>query len=187
MVFADFMLRFPKRRFEILHFNHGTEWCDGAEAFVRGFAESRGIPFHSGKISAAETPHGVSREEHWRNERYAFFSKFGDRPIITCHHLGDCVETWIMTALAGNPKLIPYSNAKYGILRPFLAVPKSEIETWAARHSVKYVTDGSNFDISLNRNYVRHVMMEHVLRINPGIETTIRNKVLADFAARAAL
>lgn len=185
MVFADFMLRFPRRKFEIIHFNHGTEYCDEAEAFVRAFAERNRIPFHSDRIADPEVPDGESRENYWRDARYSFFSKFSDRPIVTCHHLNDCVETWIMTSLTGNPRLIPYRNARYNVIRPFLAVPKSEIESWAARHHVKYVTDGSNFDTSIRRNYVRHVMMEHVRKVNPGIETTVRNLVLKAFSESA--
>ena len=181
MVFADFLLRFPKRKFEVLHFNHGTEYCDEAEAFVRAFCERKGIRFHAGRIADPVVPEGVSKEDFWRKARYSFFENFGDRPIVTCHHLNDCVETWIMTSMTGNPRLIPYSNRRYGIIRPFLAVPKSEIESWAARHSVKYVTDGSNFDTSINRNFVRHELMAGVRRLNPGIETTIRRKVEAEF------
>lgn len=181
MVFADFLLGSAKRRFEIIHFNHGTEYCDEAEAFVRAFCVKRGLVFHGGRIEDAEPPAGGSREAFWRKARYSFFEKFGDRPIVTCHHLNDCVETWIMTSLAGKPKLIPYRNSRYNIVRPFLCVPKSEIEDWAARHRVKYVTDGSNSDTSINRNYVRRVMMPHVLRLNPGIGTTVKNLVLKEF------
>ena len=180
MVFADFFLKFPKQKFEILHFNHGTEYCDEAESFVRKFCDSRGLVFHGGKIETEFAP-GESREAYWRNARYSFFSKFTDRPIVTCHHLNDCIETWIMTSMTGNPKLIPYRNEKYNIIRPFLIVPKSEIESWVVRHGVKYVVDGSNFDTDIPRNYVRHVMMPHVLKLNPGIGTTIANKIRRNF------
>ena len=104
-----------------------------------------GIECHVGRIGRRRAK-GESQEEYWRNERYAFFEKFKASPIVTCHHLGDAVETWVMSSLHGEGKLIPYRNARYNIMRPFLCTPKSEIEDWAERHGVEYVTDGSNFD-----------------------------------------
>ena len=46
---------------------------------------------------------GESQEEYWRNERYAFFEKFKSSPIVTCHHLGDAVETWVMSLSPSAP------------------------------------------------------------------------------------
>ena len=176
MVFLDFLRRYPKNRFDVLHFNHGTPYCDEAERFVHDYCERNSIDCHVGRISRGRR-RGESQEEYWRNERYGFFSRFSDAPIVTCHHLGDAVETWVMSSLHGEGKLIPYRNVRYNIIRPFLCTPKSEIEDWARRHGVEFVTDGSNFDISLNRNFVRLKMMDLVREINPGIEKTIAKKI----------
>ena len=185
MVFLDFLRRYPKNRFDVLHFNHGTQYCDEAESFVKAKCAEFGIECHVGRIGRRRAK-GESQEEYWRNERYAFFEKFKASPIVTCHHLGDAVETWVMSSLHGEGKLIPYRNARYNIMRPFLCTPKSEIEDWAERHGVEYVTDGSNFDISLNRNFVRLKMMDLVREINPGIEKTIAKKIRDAYRAAVA-
>ena len=99
------------------------------------------------------------------------------------HHLKDAIETWVMTSLNGSPKLIPYFNKKYNIYRPFLCVPKSEIEAWIERHDVKYVLDKSNLDVSIKRNYVRHNMMKDISFVSPGIETIMKKKILDAFAS----
>lgn len=180
MVMVDFLRKYPKNNFDIIHFNHGTDCCDEAEEFVRGFCAENGIELHVGRISK-ERRTNESREEYWRRCRYDFFSKFSNEPILLSHHLNDCIETWVMTSLRGNPLLIPYSNPKYNIIRPFLTVPKSEIAKWAKNHDVKYVIDRSNFDTTINRNYVRLSMMKSIYTLNPGIEKTIRRKVVEEF------
>ena len=38
----------------------------------------------------------------------------------------------------------------------------------------------SNGELGYTRNYVRHVMMQNVLKVNPGIHKTIAKKVRAD-------
>lgn len=178
MVFLDFLLRYPQNRFDVLHFNHGTKYCDEAERFVVDFCKRHKLVCKVGRISR-ERLKGESQEEFWRNERYRFFSKYKRLPIVTCHHLGDAVETWIMSALHGEAKLMPYRNARYNIIRPFLATPKSEIEDWAKRHKIKHVLDGSNLDTSLKRNLVRIKMMPLVLEVNPGIEKVVAKKILS--------
>lgn len=183
MVFLDFLMRYPQNRFDVLHFNHGTEYCDNAEKFVVAFCRKHGIVCKTGRIGR-ERRKDESQEEYWRNERYRFFSRYRRIPIVTCHHLGDVVETWIMSALHGEAKLIPYRNGRYNIIRPFLATPKSEIEAWAVRHGVEHVVDGSNLDTSLKRNLVRLEMMPLVLQVNPGIEKVLAKKVIRQFKER---
>ena len=180
MILVDFLRQYPKNQFDILHFDHGTKYCTEAVDFIKDFCSKNGITLHLGKISGTRKP-DESQEEFWRNERYAFLKKFSDEPILMAHHLKDCIETYVMTSMIGNPRLIPYRNEKYNIIRPFLLVSKEEIEDWAKRHDVKYVIDGSNFDTDITRNYVRHEILKHVYHISPGIETIIKKKILAEF------
>lgn len=185
MVLVDYLRRWPKNKFDILHFNHGTKYCDEAESFVKDFCNKHDIECHVSRLTGTKNK-GQSQEDFWRIGRYEFLQKFKDEPILMAHHLNDCIETWVMTSMKGNPKLIPYHNKQYNIYRPFLCVPKSEINDWIKRHDISYVVDGSNYDTKLNRNYVRHVMMEHIYHINPGIEKSISNLIKKDFNARLA-
>lgn len=177
MVLVDFLMKYPRNSFDIIHFNHGTDCCDEAESFVREFCTSNGIVLHVGKIEE-DRKDGESRESFWRRNRYRFLEKFGDEPILMAHQLDDCIETWIMSCMEGNPKLIPYHNRRYNVYRPMLCVPKREIRRWAEYHGVKYVVDASNTDTTIKRNYVRHMMMEHVRHISPGIERHIMRLVI---------
>lgn len=185
MAMMHLLLKYPRNRFDVLHFNHGTPCCGEAESFVKDFCTARGIELHVGRMTA-ERRSGESQEEYWRNQRYAFFKKFSDEKIVMTHHLSDCVETWVMTSLNGRPQVIPYCNPKYNVIRPLLLNPKSAIEKWISDNRIEYVYDRSNSDTDINRNYVRHVMMKHILRINPGIEKTVKKLVLENYAACTA-
>ena len=124
-----------------------------------------------------DKPKEQSQEEFWRNERYKFFYSI-DAPIITAHHLDDCVETWIWSSMHGEGKIIPYSNRN--VIRPFRGTHKRDFQLWADLKNVDYVEDDSNTDTCYTRNYIRHEMMPNVLRVNPGIDKVIAKKVRAD-------
>lgn len=169
MACLDF-LRQGKREITALHFNHGTHHAADAEKCVREYCDKWKIPLLVGNISG-EPEKGQSLEDFWRKKRYFWFESTGFEQIITCHHLDDAVEWWIMTSLRGIPKLIPSKRDRY--TRPFLLTTREDLKNWAERKEIKWAEDPSNSDTDYDRNYVRHVMMPHILRINPGIQKTL--------------
>ena len=129
----------------------------------------------------------MSWEEFWRSERYKYFKRHSERPIITAHHLNDVVEWWVYTSLHGDPKIIPYENPEYNIIRPFLLTPKTKLVDWCERKNVPYIVDPSNESRDHMRNVVRHDMMPHILKVNPGVEKVLRKKVQQVFDMRQKL
>ena len=178
MAALDFLRR--NHEVEVFHFNHGTENSERAEDVVRRYVTKYDIPFQIRGIDNRSKPQGRSWEDWWREERYKWMDVFADRhlPIVTCHHLDDCVETWIWSSLHGTGKIVPYRRKN--ILRPFRQTRKRDFELWAALYNVPYAEDASNGDTRYTRNYIRHDMMPHVLRVNPGIHKTVLKKVKAD-------
>ena len=128
---ADFLLN-GKREIHLAFFHHGTKTSDEAEKFAKEFAKQRRVSLSIGRI-ANEKPVSESMEEYWRNERYRFLSMY-DYPVITAHHLGDAVETWIFNSLHGNPRIMPYKRGN--VIRPFLITPKQELIDWAQRRGL---------------------------------------------------
>jgi tRNA(Ile)-lysidine synthase len=118
-----------------------------------------------------------SWEEYWRTQRYEWFHSF-DVPIITCHHLDDCAETWIFTSLNGEGRIIPYANKN--VIRPFRLNRKSEFTNWCRNKNVPWVEDISNEDTDYMRNFIRHEIIPKALVVNPGLHKVIRKKVLED-------
>jgi tRNA(Ile)-lysidine synthase len=120
-----------------------------------------------------------SKEEYWRKFRYDTFdqhSEYYNQPIITAHNLDDCVETWLWSSINGEGKLIPYRNNK--VIRPFLLNKKRDLTMWCQLNGVEYHDDKSNTDLQYTRNYIRHELMPHVLKINPGIQKVVRKKLV---------
>lgn len=172
MVVLDFLSR--TRNVVPVYFNHGTEHGTEAEAFLQKECGWRDLDLIIFRIET-ERPKQLSKEEHWRNERYKAFQSL-DRQIITAHHLNDVMEWWIFTSLHGEPKTIPYQNGN--VIRPFLISSKKEIQDWAERKEVKYIEDPSNQDTSYMRNLIRCNILPEALKVNPGLEKVIRKKIL---------
>lgn len=123
-------------------------------------------------------PKGESKENFWRDQRYRFFHSF-DIPIVTGHHLDDCVETWLFTSLHGNPKVIPFSNRN--VIRPFLLFRKERLGSLSPYDL--FLNDDSNECLDYMRNRIRHKVIPEVLKVNPGIHKVISKKLLKKYDA----
>lgn len=170
MAIVDFLSR--KHDITIAHFNHGTKHGEKAMEFVARYCNNNNLPLLVGHC-VTEKERGQSQEEYWRNERYRFFKGLG--PVITCHHLDDCVETYIWSSLHGTPKVIPL--VRNNVLRPFLTTRKQDLVYWCESHNVPWIEDQSNKNTRYTRNYIRNEMMPHVLKVNPGIHTLVKKIV----------
>ena len=166
-----------KRKVDLAFFNHGTQHSNKAEQFVKEYAAKNklvlcvsGVKGYRGKRSF---------EEFWRDERYGFLESLKSKFIVTGHHLDDVVETWLMSAMHGNPKLIPYK--RNNIYRPFLPTERKAFLLYAQRKGLEWIEDPSNKDTNYMRNYTRHNIIPHALKINPGIRKTIRKKILETY------
>ncbi len=177
MVFTHFLQQ-GKRNVKLAYFNHDTAHSREAEEFVKQYSQENKIKLFLGKMSGVKGRRSI--EEFWRDERYNFFDSLDEKFIITCHHLDDCVETWLMSSIHGQSKLIPYNRGSR-IHRPFLMTTKSQIKDYAERKNVSWASDPSNKNTAFMRNHVRHNLMPQALKVNPGIRTTIRKKLLEKY------
>ena len=174
MVFTHFLLQ-GKRKVDLAYFDHDTMHSKKAQQFVEEYAEKNKLNLTIGKIKGLKGKRSL--EEFWRDERYDFFNRISSNYIITCHHLDDCVETWLMSSFHCLGKLIPHQRGK-NIYRPFLMSEKSVIKKYAENKGVTWTEDPTNQHTNFMRNHVRKNIMPHVLKVNPGIRKTIRKKVL---------
>ena len=170
MAAVDFLKR--KHDVTVAYFNHRTEHGEKASEFVSRYCSDNNLVMFYGTCRG-QRGSKESQEEYWRRERYEFLSELG--PVITCHHLDDCVETYVWSSLHGTPKVIPL--VRNNVLRPFLTTRKSELVKWCEKHNVSWIEDESNKDTKYTRNYIRNEMMPHVLKVNPGIHTLVKKIV----------
>ena len=105
------------------------------------YSEKNNLNLFKGRMQGTKGKRSL--EEFWRDERYRFLESLNSNFIITCHHLDDCVETWLMSSFHGRSKLIPYKRND-SIYRPFLMTSKKTIKDYAERKKVKWLDDPSN-------------------------------------------
>lgn len=171
---TDFLLN-GKRDVQLAFFHHGTKTSDDAEKFAKEFSRERSLSLSIGRISR-EKPSRESLEEHWRNERYRFLSMY-NFPVITAHHLGDAVETWIFNSFHGNPRILPYQ--RNNVIRPFLITPKSKLIDWAEKKGLRWMDDESNNDVKYMRNLIRHRIVPEALKVNPGLDKVVKKMYIS--------
>lgn len=173
MVLFDFLRR--KHTVTPVFVDHRTENSRAAYKFTVDYLTSLGYPVSVFVISGSKSA-SDSWEEHWRKERYRAFATLRGS-VAVAHHLDDVAETWIWSCLHGTPSLQPYSHAN--VIRPLLLNRKSTLLEWAREKNVKWIEDASNNDTSHTRNYIRHELMPAALRVNPGLHSMLRKKLVA--------
>ena len=175
MAVVDFLKN--NHKVAVCYFDHGTAHSQKARKFVAQYCSDNDLPMMMGTIGYAQKNPRESQEEFWRKERYKFLHSINAQ-VITAHHLDDCVETWVWSSMHGTGKIIPYANKN--VIRPFRGTRKRDFQLWADLKGVCYTEDDSNADTCYTRNYIRHEMMPHVLKVNPGIHKVIAKKVKED-------
>ena len=149
-----------------IHVNYGIRRAaDGEEAFVRTWCQRRGIPLHVERAGPCP-PSGV---QTWaRDLRYqvmadeAHASDIGF--VAVGHHADDQLETLLIhlergTGLAGLVGMRPMRpldrEGPVTLVRPMLALSRSELEEAALAEGLEWVEDGSNADPTYRRNDIR--------------------------------
>lgn len=177
MAVVHFLLQ-GRRRVNLAYFNHDTQHSHKAQQFVENYANQKNLNLFIGRVKGCKGKRSL--EEFWRDERYDFLQRISSNYTITCHHLDDCVETWLMSSFHGQGKLIPFRRNE-SIYRPFLMTTKSSIKKYAENKRIDWSEDPSNQKTNFMRNHVRKNVMPQVLIVNPGIRTTIRKKLIENY------
>lgn len=171
MAVLDFLSR--KHVVNLIFFDHQTPASLEAKDFLSEYANENHIRMYTGTIQRRKEK-TESKEEYWRNQRYDFFKSFMD-DVITCHHLDDCVETWIWSSMHGEGKIIPYRNGN--VIRPFRLTKKQMFVNWCIDNNVPWVEDESNSSDDYMRNYIRHNLIDKCFHVNPGLQKVISKKI----------
>ncbi len=166
-----------------LHLDHmfrGEEsW--GEALFVQRFCEQRNIPF---QVRQADVPSyikksGKNPQLAARELRYQFYqeamSEHNIEYLALGHHGDDQVETILMRLTRGSsgpgrsgmPFSRPIGNGV--IIRPFLCLPKSDIEEYCARYRLEPRRDPSNDKDVYSRNRFRHKVLPFLRGENPNV------------------
>ncbi len=159
------------------HFNHqirGDE-AERDEAFCASVCQQWGIPYFCKRknVPALRADTGKSLEEAAREARYAWFTELGKKEGIdrfaTAHHKNDQAETVLFHLIRGTTvaglRGIPVKRGD--VIRPLLDLTRAELEQYAKDNNVPFLTDSTNASSQYTRNYIRHVLLPAMERINP--------------------
>ena len=125
-------------------------------------------------VPAYQKETGLGLEEAARRVRYAAFERtLNAHPeyacILTAHNATDNLETLLLRLLRGSGLRglagIPPVRDVY--LRPLLTLARRDIVAALAELSEDYVTDSSNADTALARNYVRSEILPRLAPLSP--------------------
>ncbi len=180
MVLLDVFLTLNKKVI-LAHVNHKKrKESDTEEASLKALATKKKIPFEAFTI---EGPLEGNFQEASRQKRYAFFKEvaktYKTDLIVTAHHKDDQIETFFMRLLDNKDLLSlkgmsPVSRVgNFTIVRPFLTLFKSTLETYAKSHHIHYFVDRSNYENTYYRNKVRNVILPHLKKHVSSLENTV--------------
>ena len=169
--------------FSVVHVHHGLrEAADGDAEFVERYCRDRGIPCDIARVTVVDA-RGEGLEAAARRARYEALAERARAKggvILVAHHAQDELETFIMRLLRGAGPgglgaMRPETEMNgVRVLRPLLAVEKSEIERYAALHGVPHVEDETNEDPRFFRNRVRQVVIPALRAVEPRAEEKVR-------------
>jgi tRNA(Ile)-lysidine synthase len=188
----------PTRRLEPLilaHLNHQLrgEESDGDEAFVAELADAlsnletghvrlvtQRVDVRSQALRAKDNLEKVAREA-----RYLWFAQVardaGARWIATGHTANDQAETILhrlmrgtgLKGLRGIAETRPLSS-DLRLIRPLLAVTRSEVMNYLQTQEQGFRQDSSNLDLRFTRNRIRHELLPLMEKgYNPAIVETL--------------
>ncbi|MFJ2981327.1 MULTISPECIES: tRNA lysidine(34) synthetase TilS [unclassified Pseudomonas] len=144
-----------------IHIHHGLQpAADGWPAHCKAVCQRLGIPL---TVIHVQIVPGASLEQAARDARYAAFKNVlgpGD-VLFTGQHRDDQAETVLFRLLRGAglrglsamPAQRPLGQGK--LVRPLLAVSRSQLRTYAQGHGLSWIEDPSNSDTAFTRNFLR--------------------------------
>lgn len=151
------------------------------ERFAEETARKLGVPFHKTDFDtpAYAALHHLSIEMAARELRYNWFEemrqRLGAQAIAVAHHRDDSVETVLMNLIRGTGvRGLGGIRPKNGyVVRPLLAVSRSEILAWLEEQQMTYVTDSTNLSDAYTRNFIRLRVLPLLEELNPSVKTAI--------------
>ncbi len=168
----------------VAHLDHGVRGEASAEdaEFVRKMADELGLnsTVEKRSVEQVKEEESLSIEEAARAARYSFLDRVAREEgvgfIALGHNRNDQAETVIMHLIrgAGLRGLGGMKEKKNKYIRPFLHVPRKEINNYVEEKGIDYRFDQTNEDTTFTRNRIRHELIPKLEEdYNPGIVDNI--------------
>lgn len=173
-----------------LHVHHGlSQFADDWAKHCQEICQSLDVPLQVVNVQVDRTAKsGIEAEARKLRYQALFAYCDGERVpdfILTAHHEQDQAETLLLQlsrgagvkGLAG----MALFDEKKRMLRPMLAVQKTDMLAYAKKHALNWCEDDSNENTAFERNFLRHEILPIWEKRHPAL-----NKNLARTAAHLA-
>ena len=172
-------------RLTVAHFNHRLrgDFSGQDEAFVIALAKRYGLAFCHGRedVRAYQSAHGLSLEMAARACRHHFLERvraeIGAQSLALGHTANDQGEELLLRLLRGTgPAGMSGMAARTqrGIIRPLLAVERSEVMEYLEDKKLDFRQDASNFEPVCQRNVLRLEVLPLIAKhFHPQITQTL--------------
>jgi len=179
------------------HVHHGlSAHADDWAAFCASTCASAGVAFRVERIRLAPAPReGI--EAAARDARHRALADMahqeGARAVLLAHHQDDQAETLLLQLLRGaGPRglaAMPPALSAHGLrwLRPWLDVPRVQIDGYVAARQLAFVEDDSNVSPRHRRNALRHGVVPQLRELAPGYPATLARAASHQAEAAALL
>jgi tRNA(Ile)-lysidine synthase len=182
------------RRLLAVHVHHGlSPNADAWLAHCEAACAVREVPLAVRHVEVRRRGRGV--EAAAREARYAALAEAardaGARIVLTAHHRDDRLETFLIQWLrgAGVDGLAAFPPSRsFGedllLVRPFVDLPRTDIEQYVAARQIGFVEDESNEERTLLRNALRADVLPRLDALRPGFRAAAARSV--ELVAEAA-
>lgn len=162
-------------RLRAIHIQHGLQ--QAAQAWpehCQRLCDQLGITL---QIIEVQVSAQASVEQAARDARYQAFAQElrAGEILMLGQHADDQAETLLLRLLRGagvrGLRAMPLERelGQGSLARPLLAVPRSELEKYAAAHQLSWVEDPTNQENDFDRNYLRNLVMPLLYERWPGV------------------
>lgn len=183
-----------------LHVHHGLssnadEWLTHCERSCHQYQ----VPLTTARVQLASPAGGAATGNVEERAREARYQAFKDHLQVTdvlllAHHQDDQAETVLLRLLRGSGERglagMPITRMLTGQIplhRPWLTMPRSQLERFAIDRQLRWVDDESNLDDRYDRNFLRQRLLPLVEQRWPGWRQTIARSARYNAEANALL
>ncbi len=153
------------------HLNHGIREESNLEqkAFIE-LMNQLGIQYYTDNLLIPDSIKNSTKSfELWaRKERLKFYEKarkiLKSNYIATAHNKDDVIETFFLNLFRG-ASLIGASSIqpkRSYLIRPVIEISKKELKDYLLFNNFEYFEDRTNRDNTINRNYIRNIVLEDI-------------------------
>lgn len=188
----------PLARVVALHVHHGLQdQADDWDRFCESLCSDWQVSLASERVTVQQAT-GEGIEAAARRARYAALGRMcrahGAGLLLFAHHRDDQVETVLLrlfrgtgvAGMAGMPAQRPLdAQGDVQLLRPWITVPRTDIDAYCAVHGLKWIDDPSNADTRFARNALR-AQLPALLRAFPALGESV-TQAAAHFGQAAAM